>query len=112
MATWCTSWPGASSTTAGCSGASKRPRAISIKIFDVDPHAAILQLIAARRSRRPARDWPGLAQLFRRLAACAGAEADATEDRIWQAWMDHPHRGAAAVLEQATGDIAARRYDI
>src|SRR5688500_11468442 len=26
--------------------------------------------------------------------------------------MDHPHRAAAEALELATGDIAARRYDI
>lgn len=72
----------------------------------------ILGLIAARRSRRPARDWPALEQLFRRLAACARADAPETEDRIWDLWMDHPHRAAAAALEKATRDIAARRYDI
>jgi tetratricopeptide (TPR) repeat protein len=27
-------------------------------------------------------------------------------------WMDHPHRAAAAVLDAATRDIAAQRYDI
>lgn len=72
----------------------------------------ILGLIAGRRSRRPASDLAELAQLFRRLSACAAAEALATEDRIWGVWMHHPHRGAAAVLEAATSDIAARRYDI
>lgn len=73
----------------------------------------ILNLIAERRVRRPARDLPALAQLFRRLAACpSSGEATETEDRIWNAWMHHPHRGAAAALDAATRDIAAKRYDI
>src|SRR5205823_10797566 len=51
--------------------------------------------------------------LFKRLAACGGPdEALRTEDRIWDAWMHHPHRAAAEALELATRDIAARRYDI
>lgn len=72
----------------------------------------ILALIAGRRERRPAAAFPALDQLFRRLAACAHAEAAETEDRIWRVWMDHPHRAAAHALELATRDIAARRYDI
>ena len=72
----------------------------------------ILGLIAARRSRRPACDLAELTHLFKRLSACAPAEAAETEDRIWGVWMHHPHRIAAAVLEAATRDIAARRYDI
>ena len=72
----------------------------------------ILSLIAARRSRRPAADLAELSQLFRRLCACTPGEATETEDRIWGVWMHHPHRAAAAVLEVATRDIAARRYDI
>src|ERR1043165_3092463 len=72
----------------------------------------ILGLIAGRRERRPARRLPFLDALFQRLAACPGAEADATEERIWQVWMDHPNRAAAEVLDKATRDIAARRYDI
>ena len=74
--------------------------------------ADILGLIAGRRERRPARRLPFLDALFQRLAACPGAEAVDTEERIWQVWMDHPNRAAAAVLETATRDIAARRYDI
>ena len=74
--------------------------------------SGILNLIAERRARRPARDLPALAQLFRRLAACPSTEADATEDRIWSVWMDHPHAAAAAALDAATRDIAAKRYDI
>ena len=74
--------------------------------------SGILTLIAERRVRRPARDLPALAQLFRRLAACPGREAIETEDRIWSVWMDHPHAGAAAALDAATRDIAAKRYDI
>jgi tetratricopeptide (TPR) repeat protein len=72
----------------------------------------ILGLIAARRARRPAQALPELDQLFKRLAACAPGEAVATEDRIWDAWMHHPNRDAADVLQRATRDIAARRYDI
>ncbi len=72
----------------------------------------ILALIAARRERRPARDLPFLDALFQRLAACHSAEAGETEERIWQVWMDHPHRAAAAALDKASRDIAARRYDI
>jgi tetratricopeptide (TPR) repeat protein len=72
----------------------------------------ILSLIAARRARRPAWDLPFLDALFRRLAACHPAEVNATEDLIWNVWMDHPHHAAAHALDLATGDIAARRYDI
>jgi len=72
----------------------------------------ILNLIAARRARRPAQALPELDQLFKRLAACDPGEAVATEERIWDVWMHHPHRAAATVLQLATRDIAARRYDI
>lgn len=72
-----------------------------------------LGLIAGVRERRPLRSLPALDALFRRLAICARLEdAIATEDRIWDVWMYHPHRGAAEALEAATRDIAARRYDI
>ena len=74
--------------------------------------ADILGLIAGRRERLPARRLPFLDALFQRLAACPGDEATVTEERIWQVWMDHPNRAAAAVLDLATRDIAARRYDI
>jgi tetratricopeptide (TPR) repeat protein len=75
--------------------------------------ADILHLIAARRGRRPAFAAPGLDALFARLCVCRRAdEAFRTEDRIWEAWMHHPHRAAAAALQLATGDIAAGRYDI
>jgi tetratricopeptide (TPR) repeat protein len=72
----------------------------------------ILALIAGRRTRRPALDLPFLDALFRRLVFCAPAEAGATEELIWNVWMDHPHRAAALALDLATRDIAARRYDI
>jgi len=75
-------------------------------------YAEILALIADRRLRRPARALPALDTLFRRLAVSPPAEALHTEDRIWDMWMHHPHREAAAALELATRDIAARRYDI
>jgi tetratricopeptide (TPR) repeat protein len=72
----------------------------------------ILRLISSYRARRPARVSGFLDALFRHLAHCARAEARATEDRIWDVWMHHPHRDAARELDLATGDIAARRYDI
>src|SRR6185503_11722122 len=72
----------------------------------------ILRLISSFRLRRPARVSPFLDELFQRLARCARAEAEATEERIWDVWMHHPHHGAARELDLATGDIAARRYDI
>ena len=72
----------------------------------------ILRLISSCRTRRPARVCAFLDALFRRLARCARAEAAETEDRIWDVWMHHPHRDAARELDLATGDIAARRYDI
>jgi len=72
----------------------------------------ILGLIAGRRARRPARVLPFLDALFRRLAWCEPAEAPATEEQIWNVWMDHPHGEAARALDLATRDIAARRYDI
>lgn len=78
----------------------------------LDNRIDILGLIAARRLRRPARPLAFLDELFRRLARCELAEADATEGQIWDVWMDHPHRAAACALELATRDIAARRYDI
>ncbi|MGQ0655978.1 MAG: hypothetical protein ACT4P4_27605 [Betaproteobacteria bacterium] len=70
---------------------------------------AILGLIAARRARRPARSSEALDGLFRRLAACASHEAEPTEDRIWDLWMHHPHRAAAAALDAAPRDIAETR---
>jgi tetratricopeptide (TPR) repeat protein len=76
-------------------------------------HVDILSLIAARHARRPARIYPALDALFSRLAAeKLSGEALKIEDRIWDAWMHHPHRAAAQVLQLATRDIAARRYDI
>ena len=73
---------------------------------------SILALIACRRARRPARNLLVLGKLFEQLACCGLAEATQTEERIWDVWMHHPHRAAAEVLELATRDIAARRYDI
>ena len=72
----------------------------------------ILRLISSYRTRRPARICLFLDALFARLARCAPAEAGATEERIWDVWMHHPHHAAARELDLATGDIAARRYDI
>jgi tetratricopeptide (TPR) repeat protein len=72
----------------------------------------ILRLISSYRTRRPARVSPLLDALFRQLARCTRAEATRTEERIWELWMHHPHEGAARELDLATGDIAARRYDI
>lgn len=64
--------------------------------------------------RRPAAYLPPVLQsLFKRLGhAREEREALAAEDRIWSVWMAHPNRAAAAVLDRATGDIAAQRHDI
>jgi tetratricopeptide (TPR) repeat protein len=72
----------------------------------------ILRLIGSYRARRAVRGTPLLDELFRRLARCAAIEADATEERIWDVWMHHPHRAAAGALDLATRDIAAQRFDI
>jgi tetratricopeptide (TPR) repeat protein len=72
----------------------------------------ILKLISTYRTRRPARALLFLDALFRVLQRCAQPQAIETEDRIWDVWMHHPHRAAALELDLATGDIAARRYDI
>lgn len=72
-----------------------------------------LSLIADSLDRRPARSLPVLDELFRRLPACTDpALASETEDRIWELWMHHPNREAREILDLATRDIAARRYDI
>lgn len=79
----------------------------------MDLIAQALHLVATRRARRPARALPALNALFQHLSACTDArEADATVDRIWELWMYHPHRSAAQIVELATRDIAAERYDI
>jgi tetratricopeptide (TPR) repeat protein len=72
----------------------------------------ILRLIGSYRTRRAVHGSPFLDELFRRLARCTRTEADATEERIWDVWMHHPHRAAARVLDLATRDVAARRFDI
>ena len=74
--------------------------------------AEILRLLSSTRTRRPPRVSPFLDALFARLARCAKDEAEPTEERIWDVWMHHPHAAAAHELDLATGDIAARRYDI
>lgn len=74
--------------------------------------AEILRLLSSTRTRRAARVSPFLDALFARLARCAKDEAEPTEERIWDVWMHHPHAAAAHELDLATGDIAARRYDI
>ena len=78
----------------------------------VDALTEILRLISSYRARRALRGSPFLDELFRRLARCARSEALATEERIWDVWMHHPHHGAAHALELATRDIAAQRFDI
>lgn len=77
-------------------------------------HTATLRLIAALPDRRPAASVPPvLHPLFHKLARATHArDADEAEERIWSLWMAHPNAAAAAVLDRATGDIAARRYDI
>jgi len=77
-------------------------------------YAETLQLIARLPERRPYTALPDrLAPLFRRLAGVTTtAEAAFTEDFIWSLWMSHPNAAAERVLDLATSDIAARRFDI
>lgn len=77
-------------------------------------YGSTLRLIAGLPDRRPAACVPhGLQPLFRRLSHAGGeAEALQTEERIWLVWMTHPNEAAEAVLDRATGDIAAQRHDI
>ena len=73
-----------------------------------------LGLIAKLARRSPAAASPSvLPSLFKRLGSTRiESEALAMEDLIWSVWMAHPNEAAADVLDRATGDIAARRYDI
>ena len=77
-------------------------------------YGTTLRLIARLAARRPAASSPSqLQSLFKRLGhAREASEALAMEDRIWSVWMAHPNEDAEAVLDKATGDIAAPRYDI
>ena len=72
----------------------------------------ILRLIGTYRARKAVRGSPLLDDLFRRLARCARPEAEATEERIWDVWMHHPHDAAARALDLAARDIAGQRYDL
>lgn len=77
------------------------------------PYARTLQLIAGLPARRPAATLPSrLDELFHRLGAAEGAEAERLQDQIWDAWMYHGHEEAERALELASGDMAAGRYDI
>lgn len=85
--------------------------------FEVTPglaYGTTLRLIAKLARRRPGAASPSvLPSLFKRLThAREQSEALAMEDLIWSVWMAHPNDDAAEVLDRATGDIAARRYDI
>jgi tetratricopeptide (TPR) repeat protein len=72
-----------------------------------------LRLIARLAGLRADRSAAPLGELFARLArARAEDEAIAVEERIWARWMSHPNAEAEAVLDRATSDIAAQRYDI
>jgi len=51
--------------------------------------------------------------LFHQLAACDDVDvASATEARIWDLWMYHPHRRAARHLDRASTEIATHCHDI
>jgi tetratricopeptide (TPR) repeat protein len=69
--------------------------------------------IAARGRSAAGSAAQPLGDLFAHLArARAEEEAMAVEVRIWARWMSHPNAEAEAVLDRATTDIAAQRYDI
>lgn len=73
-----------------------------------------LHLLARLPERRPAPSLPSrLQEFFERLAACATPEAARpVEDAIWDAWMHHGHEDAEVVLDRASADMAAQRYDL
>lgn len=73
-----------------------------------------LKLISSLPRRQPSPALPTqLHMLFRTLGKVSSPQAaSATEDDIWSIWMDHPNARAARALDLATGDIAARRFDI
>lgn len=73
-----------------------------------------LRIISSLPERRPSSALPGqLSALFRVLSHVTNAtEAAAAEDGIWFLWMTHHNAAAARVLNLATDDIAARRFDI
>lgn len=77
-------------------------------------YAETLNLIVSLPGRKPSRDLSGrLSALFRRLSGAATtAEATDAEENIWALWMTHRNSGAEQVLDLATSDIAAKRYDI
>jgi tetratricopeptide (TPR) repeat protein len=77
-------------------------------------YAETLRLIATFAERAPSPALPScLDPLFRRLAVTTlPAEANQTEERIWELWMTHPNAAAARVLDRAATDIATRLYDI
>ena len=71
-----------------------------------------LKLVAGLGERRPIPVLPSrLDQLFAHLSAphCQPGEV---EEEIWRLWMHHPHHRAALVLDRASSDIAAQRFDI
>jgi len=71
-----------------------------------------LKLVAGLGERRPTPALPSrLDQLFAHLSA-PDCQAGEVEDEIWRLWMHHPHRRAALVLDRASSDIAAQRFDI
>lgn len=75
---------------------------------------ATLALIAHLFERRLLPSVPFVMDsLFDRLShAIDDDDALKVEDHIWSLWMRHPNRAAERVLNLATGDIAARRFDI
>lgn len=76
--------------------------------------SSTLELVASAHRRRPAPVMPGaLDPLFHTLAACDDVEvASATEARIWDLWMYHPHQRAARHLDRASTEIATQCHDI
>lgn len=80
-----------------------------------DTHcSSALELVASAHRRRPSPVMPGaLDALFHRLAASDDIEdATATEARIWDLWMYHPHHRAARHLDRASTEIATQCHDI
>ncbi len=73
-----------------------------------------LKLITTLPGRKPSPGLPDrLSFLFKQLTSVIDpAEASTAEDCIWSLWMTHRNASAERVLNLATDDIAARRFDI
>lgn len=73
-----------------------------------------LKLITVLPARKPSPSLPDrLSFLFKQLSSVIDpVEASSAEDGIWSLWMTFRNAAAERVLDLATDDIAAKRFDI